>query len=124
MHYIIHPIWFYIADIAASMQVLCGVLAILFSMTGCIFVASDNNDFTADYLKKAKRTGKRLLITGLCLAILWALIPSKQAIYCMMVANVITSENIEAGADFTQEQIAKIADKIADEAIRIKEANK
>lgn len=41
----------------------------------------------------------------------------------MMIANVLTTENIKNGTDFTQDQIGKLVDKITDAAIRVKEAD-
>lgn len=38
----------------------------------------------------------------------------------MLIANVLTKQNIEAGTDFTQDQIGKLVDKIADAAVKVK----
>ena len=50
-------------------------------------------------------------------------IPSEQTMTKMMIANVLTTENIKSGTDFTQDKIGKLVDKIADAAIRVKEAD-
>lgn len=39
-----------------------------------------------------------------------------------MIANTLTKENIKGCASFTQDQIGQIIDKIADAAIKVKQA--
>lgn len=49
-------------------------------------------------------------------------VPSETTSTKMMIANTLTKENIKGGASFTQDQIGQIIDKIADAAIKVKQA--
>ena len=48
--------------------------------------------------------------------------PSQDTMNKMLIANTLTKQNISAGANFTQDQVGQIIDKIADAAVRVKEA--
>jgi hypothetical protein len=48
--------------------------------------------------------------------------PSQDTMNKMLIANTLTKQNISAGANFTQDQVSKIIDKIADAAVKVKEA--
>lgn len=128
MDYIINPWWFYLVSVLGTLHfmAICGaVLSILacLILVGCY--ADYESDFDPDnkYINKLIMIAKRLGVV-LCVCVtLIIIVPSDATMTKMMIANVLTTENIKSGTDFTQDQIGQLVDKIADAAIRVKEAD-
>lgn len=128
MDYIINPWWFYLASVLNTLHfiAICGavlsILACLF-LVGCYSDHDDcygpNNKYTNKLIMIAKRLG---IVLCMCVTLI-IIVPSDATMTKMMIANVLTTENIKSGTDFTQDQIGKLVDKIADAAIRVKEAD-
>lgn len=127
MSYIINPWWFYLASALDALHVIAILAAILFAVSFLIFVVfycDHECDYGYDeaYANRIIRIAKKIGIAlGVC-ATLIIITPTKTTTTKMMIANTLTTENIKGGADFTQDQIGKIIDKIADAAIKVKQS--
>lgn len=123
MSYIINPWWFYIVGVFDKLHIIAcmGAIASVFSL-GLIIFTYDEMKKTFEVAKITKRM-KQLGVLSVVFLTLTICIPSEQTMTKMMIANVLTTENIKSGTDFTQDQIGKLVDKIADAAIRVKEAD-
>lgn len=123
MDYIINPWWFYFVSVLNTMHFLAcaGAIASVFSL-GLIVFTYDEMKKMFEIAKITKRM-KQLGVLSVVFLTLTIFIPSEQTMTQMMIANVLTTENIKSGTDFTQEQIGKLVDKIADAAIKVKEVD-
>lgn len=123
MDYIINPWWFYLVSVLNALHFIAcaGAIASVFSL-GLIVFTYDEMKKMFEIAKITKRM-KQLGVLSVVFLTLIIFIPSEQTMTKMMIANVLTTENIKSGTDFTQDQIGKIVDKIADAAIRVKEAD-
>lgn len=126
MNYIINPWWFYLAGVLNALRgvALCGVvLGALLCLILLAFYCSHDCDYGYDeaYAKRIIRIAKKIGIAlGVCVTLI-IIAPSETTTTKMMIANTLTTENIKGGADFTQDQIGQIIDKIADAAIKVKQ---
>lgn len=127
MNYIINPWWSYLAGVLNALRgvALCGaVLGALLCLILLVFYCSHDFDYGYDeaYAKRIIRIAKKIGIAlGVCVTLI-IIAPSETTTTKMMIANTLTTENIKGGADFTQDQIGQIIDKIADAAIKVKQA--
>lgn len=122
MDYIINPLWFYAANVCGALNFIALILAFL---TGVGAIASfllvaDNADNSDDeeYTKKAIGYSKVMIGMFVTSLLLFVFIPSDKTIKEMAIANVMTKQNIQSATDFTQDQIGKIIDKIAEASSR------
>ena len=122
MDYIINPLWFYAANVCGALNFIALILAFL---TGVGAIASfllvaDNADNSDDeeYTKKAIGYSKVMIGMFVTSLLLFVFIPSGKTIKEMAIANVMTKQNIQSATDFTQDQIGKIIDKIAEASSR------
>ena len=112
MTYVINPIWFYIADLADSLIIMtcivfvCVVLAIVL-----IFIALTEEQHNYTEMKYRRI----LVVVGVVLMLLVTVLPSKDTIYKMMIAKVVTYENIEKGDKYIEKRLDKIFDYIKDD---------
>ncbi|MFV0616875.1 hypothetical protein ACE418_03060 [Megasphaera sp. WILCCON 0056] len=123
MSYIINPWWFYLINIISKFNLLLNcifVISVLVSFgTALVYFCGDMLEDTS---KRMARFLKISLIFSLVAASLIVFIPDESTMNKMLVANTLTKQNISAGAEFTQDQIGEIIDKIADAAIKVKQA--
>lgn len=125
MEYIINPWWFYLAGLFGKLEILWLVIIAALPIFVCIglllLLMCDGLKY--DQLTSiAKRKSKQVMAVLLTCALLFIAVPSQDTVNKMIIANVLTTENIKGGADFTQDQIEQIIDKIADAAIKVKQA--
>lgn len=131
MDYIINPWWFYLISILSTVSLL-SVLYFLLSLAAFIFIAigfasevgsreergnKNGNDDTYKWWKKAFKISTVILVSSIMLLVF---VPSEKTMDKMLIASVVTKQNVEAGADFTQDQISKLVDKISDAAVKVK----
>lgn len=127
MNYIINPWWFYLAGVLNALRgvALCGVvLGALLCLILLVFYCSHDCDYGYDeaYAKRIIRIAKKIGIAlGVCVTLI-IIAPTETTTTKMMIANTLTTENIKGTVEFTQEQIGQIIDKIADAAVKIKQA--
>ena len=128
MEYIINPWWFYLVSVLNTlhfMAVIGAGLSIIACGVAYAFYCDHVHDYVPDngYTTKVINTVKKLCIVFFLCVTLIIIVPTDATMNKMMIANVLTTENIKNGTDFTQDQIGKLVDKIADAAIRVKEAD-
>lgn len=127
MEYIINPWWFYLASALGSLHIIAVLIAILVALSFVIllvfyFAHEDDYDYDKAYTSVIRRTAKKMVIAfGVCVTLI-IIVPSETTSTKMMIANTLTKENIKGGASLTQDQIGQIIDKIADAAIKVKQA--
>lgn len=130
MNYYIDPIWFYLIDVCGSLEtIFFGViiLSILgffgFTLAYLIPIGEGTYDMSNEddvkMLKGVKRGMRISLILLIISAILAVAIPSKDGITKMMIASVITEENVEA----TKEDVKEIVDYITEKIVETKGEN-
>lgn len=126
MEYIINPWWFYLAGLFGKVEVLWWVIIdtlTLFVFIGLLIFLLMCDDINHEQLMSIiKRKSKRIVAVLSVLALLFIAVPTQDTVNKMIIANALTTNNIKGSADFTQDQIGKIIDKIADAAIKVKQA--
>lgn len=123
MDYIINPWWFYLISVIDKVHLIAmlGAIASVFTIV-LILIGHNELKKTVENAKIMKRIKQRGALSAVFLTLV-VCIPSENTMTKMMIANVLTTENIKSGTDFTQDQIGQLVDKIADAAIRVKEAD-
>lgn len=129
MDYIINPWWFYLVSVLNTlhfMAVIGAGLSIIACGVAYAFHCDHVHDYGPDnwYTNKVINTVKKLCIVFFLCVTLIIIVPTDATMNKMMIANVLTTENIKSGTDFTQDQIGKLVDKITDAAIKVKEADR
>ena len=113
MNPIVNPIYFYLASVGDTVQILAGiVMAITTFIIFCLLVDiwSDQNNGNDDNKHKAKvRALKMLGVILVASTALKIFVPSSQTVYQMIAASVITPDNI----NMTQENIVDFINNIA-----------
>lgn len=116
MNPIVNPIYFYLANVGDTVQILAGiVMTITTFIMFCLLVdiwSDQNNDNDGNDDNKHKAKVQALKMLGVILAVSTALkifVPSSQTVYQMIAASVITPDNI----NMTQENIIDFINNIA-----------
>ena len=107
---IINPLWFYLISVSSNLQIVCGVIAGLALVI--IFISILMYPILEDMGAEFKSWRTKLVIIGIVCAFVNILAPSKETCYQMMVASLITKENIEMTAEAGKEAIDYIVDSI------------
>ena len=123
MH-IINPWVFYLADICDSAALVGAVSGGILTMVGLCLLAvgiysiHDGTEFNNENeVKTGKQTLKYMKTTLIAAGILIGaaiLIPSKETIYKMMLADVATYENVDLTAESIEEAFDHIIDKLGE----------
>lgn len=107
---VISPKIFYLMDVVGELELLCGVGIIVCIILGgcciCCYVDSYGDD--NDWIKYAIRLGVMTVV----LAVLIVLIPSKDTMLTMLVADMITYENIELTKESAMALINYIVEQV------------
>lgn len=138
MDYIINPWWFYLISVVSNINGIAVFLGMSsFVAIVLLFIAKYDkilgkeksiNEFGGSYTNTPEQIkGDRFAfktVVGIFIisSIVAVVTPSQDTMNKMLIANTLTKQNISAGADFTQDQVSKIIDKIADAAVKVKEA--
>jgi hypothetical protein len=113
---IINPLWFYLISVSSNLQIACVVIAIFAFVF--IFVGLLMYPILEDMGADLKGWGPKLMIIGIVCTFISILTPSKETCYQMMVASLVTKENIEMTAEAGKEAVDYIVnsiDKLLDE---------
>lgn len=107
---IINPLWFYLINLSSNLQIVCGVIACfaLIIILISILMYPMLEDMGAEF--KGLRT--KLVIIGIVCTFIGILAPSKETCYQMMVASLVTKENIKITAEAGKEAVDYIVDSI------------
>lgn len=107
---IINPLWFYLINVSSNLHIVCGVIACLALIA--IFCTILMYPILEDMDVEFKGLRTKLVIIGIVCAFISILAPSKETCYQMMVASLVTKENIEMTAEAGKEAIDYIVDSI------------
>lgn len=127
MNYYINPIWFYLIDVCSSLRgvfsgaILLSVLGFFgFTIAYLIPIGEGTYDMSDEedvkLLKSVKRGMRITLILSIISSILVVATPSGDGVTKMMIASVITEENVES----TKEDVKEIVDYITEKIIETK----
>lgn len=106
---IINPLWFYLINVSNNLQIVCSVIACLALIV--ILISVLMYPILEDSAKfKGLRT--KLIIIGIVCTFIGILTPSKETCYQMMVASLVTKENIKMSAEASKEAVDYIVDSI------------
>ncbi|NME19063.1 hypothetical protein [Megasphaera elsdenii] len=125
MEYIINPWWFYLAGLFGKVEVLWWVIIdtlTLFVVLGLLIFLLMYDINHEQLMSIIKRKSKQIVAVLSVLALLFIAAPTQDTVNKMIIANALTTNNIKDSASFTQDQIGQIIDKIADAAIKVKQA--
>ena len=104
---IINPLWFYLINVSNNLHIICAVIAIF-----ALIIIFISIPMFEDMGIKFKSWKTKLIIIGIVCAFISILAPSKETCYQMMVASLVTKENIEMTAEASKEAIDYIVDSI------------
>ena len=107
---IINPLWFYLINVSSNLQIVCGVIA-CFALI-IILISILMYPMLEDMGAKFKGLRTKLVIIGIVCTFIGILAPSKETCYQMMVASLVTKENIKITAEAGKEAIDYIVDSI------------
>lgn len=113
MNPIVNPIYFYLANVGDTIQILAGIVMAVTAiiMTGLfIDVWADLSDGTCDNQHKEKVQALKMLAIILVVSTaLKVFVPSSSTVYQMIAASVITPDNINMAQDNIVDFINHIA---------------
>ena len=112
MSYYINPIWFYLCNVCDSIRItflLIGGVSFFFSTVGSVVAYFDG--FEVDMSKELKTCKKVCVISGIVL-FLGLLTPSKQTCMEMMIASLVTHENVTEVKSEVYEIVDYVVDKL------------
>ena len=107
---IINPLWFYLISVSSNLQMACAIIAVFTFVI--IFIDVLMYQILEDIGTDFKGWRSKLLIIGIICTFISILIPSKETCYQMMVASLVTKENIEMTAEAGKEAVDYIVDSI------------
>ena len=107
---IINPLWFYLINVSSNLQIVCGVIA-CFALI-IILISILMYPMLEDMGAKFKGLRTKLVIIGIVCTFIGILAPSKETCYQMMVASLVTKENIKITAEAGKEAVDYIVDSI------------
>ena len=114
---IINPLVFYLIELLNDIDTILGIFIVIFISLLIIliimyFSCYDFYDKDDDIIKSTKSWIKRsiigLIITGLFVTV----IPTKETMYQMLVANYVTYENVENASDIIKDSVDYIFEKL------------
>lgn len=93
--------------------ILCGIAVVILGLFS-IFSIVDEDEAEDDYAVHITIVSwfKRVLILFMIFVVMTALIPSKQTMYTMLVADQLTYENVDKLSDSAKDTVDYIFDKI------------
>ena len=131
MTYYIHPIWFYLMDICESFKGVSLAIAIvlfIFTLGGILIICgivtesdfSNLSDREKEEQNKWLKKFKVSTIFAIIFMCLFCVTPTKEGVTKMMIASVVTYENVE----MVKGDAKEIIDYITEKAVEIKSDKK
>lgn len=105
MEPIINPMWFYWIDVISGLEVFAITILVLACMgiSGLLMVCAF--DESLDPFRKNKRLAAAFLVCAFLSANIVVFVPSKETMITMVVAQNVTTENIEKATDTVKSMI-------------------
>ena len=120
MNPIINPLWFYLIDTVTSLKVVFLVIGVLIGMVLTIVsvchLSWDVDDFKEFWEYKYTKT---IAVVGIIFLIVGCLIPGVETAYKMLVASLVTPDNIAA----VGESVSSVVDYIIESVDKLIESN-
>lgn len=117
MEPIISPLWFYLIDTVTSLKVVFIISGIMFTIV--LFFVSFCSDNIEDWINFWKGKGKIGLASGLFLIIIGCFIPCTETAYKMLVAFLVTPDNLAIVGD----SVSSVVDYIIESVDKLIESN-
>ena len=105
---IISPIWFYMMDVARTVDFFSGVVMVVTAICFIALCASEEVNSDIDYQKAFKYIIISLSVSGF----LFTIIQSRDTMMKMLVAQNITYERVEGGKEMVKDTVDYIFEKI------------
>ena len=117
---VINPWIFYTIEIINNLSAILIIILTILLVVLLVFGLSILNmlpdrDLFDDELKRVKKKFKRLMKIFVLVIVLCALIPSKETMYAMLIAENVTYENLDKAAKVIQDSVDYIFEKIGGE---------
>ena len=120
MEYFINPIWFYLIALSDSFKFLflvvgiigIVVIAIAYPAIGSDYDFPSEDDCFGKEWKRISKILKKFGVISFIILILGCVLPSRQTCKEMLVASVVTRENVSTVKEETYELIDYIVDKV------------
>jgi hypothetical protein len=118
MEYFINPIWFYLISLSDSLKTIFLVVGICVTLGGALAypVIGDEYDYDTKSCSgewnRISKIIKKVIILGSIAISLGCILPSRQTCKEMLVASVVTKENMSTVKEETYEMIDYIVDKV------------
>ena len=114
---IINPWIFYLIELLSNIRIILGILMMLtlFGLIYLIIAYAASFDYSWEddnELKSVKLWIKRCAIVLTIMGLFEIIIPSKETIYQMVVANYVTYENVENASDIIKDSVDYIFEKL------------
>ena len=114
MNYVINPMWFYLMDLLGGLELFLVLLFLALFIGGgyvsfyCIEECNDSDE-AIEFINKYVKWGVIILVG---IVILICLIPSEETMLKMLVANMITIENIELTKESAMALVSYIVEQV------------
>lgn len=115
MHYIVNPWFFYLIDICDELNIISEVfccLMFILALGICIAIPILKTEKQDDFVKLFTKSLKNFCIIGIIMFAISIATPSKETCEKMIIASIITEENIDAGKEEAKELIDYVFEKI------------
>ena len=109
--YFINPIWFWVADVSHTLGLICAWVS-GFLGVGAILVAVNNTVDCCWTDKNWRKLFSRLMIGTIISLLITSFAPSKETCTEMMVASLITKENVETTIEVAKDTVDYIIEKV------------
>ena len=115
--YIINPVWFYWLSVCNSLKSVVLAVAVLTAIVSGVFFVracceADYSDWQDEDVKKLLKSCRKYIIVALALFVMFAFVPSKDALIEMQVARFATYENAEWTVDAIKSAVDYIVEAI------------
>lgn len=121
MTYYINPIWFYLMNVCDSLGTLLGVIGGILVLCSVVLIimgafawacSNEEDEENEEDFNSLKKHIKLSLITAVVFLLLSCAIPSKETCEEMMIASVVTHENVQQAKDDVKSIVDYVFDRI------------
>lgn len=113
--YIINPSWFYWISVCEGVKIFCYIIGVL-SISGAVICTMNyflETGFNDDKAKLNKKLAVRFGVAVIVVALIAILIPSKETLVQMKLAELITYDNANKAIELIQDATDYILDHVS-----------